>query len=515
MSTQFKVGLFVLIISGIFAYLTILFNDRGFGRDKEEYYVYFNMVEGLSKGADVQIKGVKVGRVDDIKFKENIVEVKISVDKGVPIYKNAIAYIRTLGLMGDKYVYIDPGSPDAGRLPEKSIIKKGQVFSSAEEAFSSAADVAKKVEILIDNLNKAIEEGNLTELIKKIRILAEHTDQLIQENRQDLRKTVENVRIITDDLRTNLPKLIDRLDKITENIESITSENRDDIRDLIKNLKETSVALKEKTPDVLDSIDKAARQVHDTVGENRDDIRKAVEKIKDASVRLERILEKIDEGKGTVGKLINEDDLYNNVNEGVKSFAKPFKVINRSELDIKLYGETHTGNEDLKAGIGAIFSHRPDRYLYFGALSNTNGKVLKEEEYQTGSTVTTRLTRNYGILFDVQYAGKLFDLGESSSFWIRAGLKDSGAAAGFDLVFSENLSVKSDIYNFDRKFASGEPSRPQFDIFFQYKFGSSPIFLDLGGSDLLNSNVRGFFIGGGFLFNDNDLKYILGSVPKP
>ncbi|ACO04908.1 MAG TPA: MCE family protein [Persephonella sp.] len=514
MNTQLKVGLFVLIISGIFAYLTIAFNDRGFGQDTQDYYIYFNMVEGLSKGADVQVKGVKVGRVEDIVFKNSIVEVKVSIRKDVPLYKNAVAYIRTLGLMGDKYVYIDPGTPDAGKLPEKAIIRKGQVFTSAEEAFSSAADVAKKVEILVDNLNKAIEEGNLTELIRRIRVLAEHTDQLVQENRRDLRRTIENVRVITDNLRTHLPELIAKLDRITTHLEAITGDNRDDIRELVKNLKETSVALKEKTPKVLEDIDQAALQVRDTVGENREDIRSAVEKIKDASLKLDRILAKIDEGKGTIGKLVNEDDLYNNVNEGVKSFAKPFKVINRSKLDIKLYAETHTGNEDVKAGIAAIFSHRPDRYLYFGALSNTNGKVLKEEEYQTGSTVTTRLTRNYGILFDVQYAGKLF--GEDyPSLWVRAGLKDSGAAGGFDIHFSENFKLKSDIYNFDRRFASGEPAHPQLDIVFQYKFGSSPIFIDLGGSDLLNDGVRGVFIGGGFLFNDNDLKYILGSVPKP
>lgn len=59
MNTQLKVGLFVLIISGIFAYLTIAFNDRGFGQDTQDYYIYFNMVEGLSKGADVQVKRCK------------------------------------------------------------------------------------------------------------------------------------------------------------------------------------------------------------------------------------------------------------------------------------------------------------------------------------------------------------------------------------------------------------------------------------------------------------------------
>ncbi|WP_457641901.1 MlaD family protein [Persephonella sp.] len=514
MSTQFKVGLFFLIISAISAYLIIMFNGKGFGQDTKEYYVYFNMVEGLSKGADVQVKGVKVGRVEDIKFKNNIVEVKISVRKDIPIYKNAVAYIRTLGLMGDKYVYINPGTPEAGKLSDGDIIRNGQVFASAEEAFSSASDVAKKVEILVNNLNKAIEEGNLTELIKRIRILAEHTDQLVQENRKDLRRTIENVRMITDNLRENLPSLVEKLDKIATNLESITNNNKDDIRELIKNLKETSIALKEKTPKVLEDMDKAALEVKDTVGENREDIRKAVEKIKDASIKLDRILAKIDEGKGTIGKLVNEDELYDNVNDGIKSFSEPFKVINKATLDIKLYGEKHTGNEDTKAGIAAIFSHKPDRYIYFAALSNTNGKVIKEEEIQEGSTVTTRLKRDYGILFDIQYARQILKFG-NSSLWIRGGLKDSDGAAGIDLVLTENLKIKSDIYNFDREFALGEPDKPQLDIVFQYRFRNSPLFIDIGGSDLLNDNVRGFFIGGGFLFRDNELKYILGSVPKP
>ncbi|MDQ7055711.1 MAG: MlaD family protein [Persephonella sp.] len=111
MNTSFKVGLFVLFISGLAGYLIITFSGKEIGVKTKEYYLYFNVVEGLSPGADVQVKGVKVGRVEKIEFENSRVKVTIGIRADVPVYKDAKAYVRTLGLMGDKYIYIDSGKP--------------------------------------------------------------------------------------------------------------------------------------------------------------------------------------------------------------------------------------------------------------------------------------------------------------------------------------------------------------------------------------------------------------------
>ncbi|WP_456392453.1 MlaD family protein [Persephonella sp.] len=514
MNTAFKVGLFIIFISVVAGYLIITFSGKEFGVSTREYYLYFNAVEGLSPGADVQVKGVKAGKVEKITFEDNRVKVIIRVNSKIPIYRDAKAYVRTLGLMGDKYIYIDPGHPSAGELADKGVIKHTEVYASTEEAFESAKDVAYKIGKLVDNLNKALEEGNLTDMIRNIRILAENANKLVVENREGIKKSIDNIVAITESLRRDLPVLIQKIDRVAQNLENITGENREDIRELIKNLKETSVALREKTPQVLDEIADAARVIKGTVGENREDVKIAIEKIREASIKMDNILAKIDEGKGTLGKLVNDDSLYENANTGIKEFSKPFSVINKTKLDIILYGEAHTGNEATKAGLAGKLSPGENSYIYVGLLTNSNGTITKREEIRTDGTTTQILKRDYGLLFDVQYAHKILELW-NKSLWIRGGLKDSTGDVGIDIKFSDNLLLKADLYNFDRKYGYNQPDNPELDIGFTYRFSRNPLFLSFGGSDLLNSDVIGIYVGAGFMFRDDDIKYLLGSVPKP
>ncbi len=510
----FKVGLFVLVISIIAGYLIIMFNGKGFGVQTKDYYIYFDSVEGLSQGADVQIKGVKAGRVDSISIEKGKVKVKITIKKDFPIYRNAKAYIKTLGLMGDKFIYIDPGTPEAGELAEGSVISQAQVYASTEDMMSSVSQAAQKIAQFVDNLNKTIEEGNLKELIKNIRVLAKHADELVQENRKNVKETIENIKILSASLRKDLPVLIAKIDRAADNIAKIAGENREDIRELIRNLRAVSKALKEKTPQVLDSMNKAVSVIGETVEENKDDIHKTIKHLEKSAEKFEKILAYVESGKGTLGKLIKEDKLYEDVRGGIKSFTKPFALVERSQLDIMLYGEKHTGNGDAKAGVAARFSSRPDRYIYVGLLSNSNGSVTEKYVYREDSRVRTELKQDYNILFDIQYARR-FLTWRNKEFWVRAGIKDTTADAGIDIKYNKNLWITSDLYNFDRDEVPGNPKNPQLDIGFMYKFKSHPFFIKAGGSDLLNKEYIGVYIGGGFLFKDDDLKYLLGAMPKP
>ncbi|GAB6072236.1 hypothetical protein JCM14244_06130 [Venenivibrio stagnispumantis] len=512
MKTQLKVGIFVTIIALIAGYLIITFGNKNFGVATKYYYVYFDDAGGLSKGADVQVRGVKAGMVDDITFENSKVKVKFSINKDIPIYKDAKIYIRTYGLMGDKYIYVDPGNPSAGELAEGNVIQNVQMVATTEDTMQAVKEAANKFGNLSETLNQATGDDRLKKLLEDFDRFAATTADTVSENRENIKASIENIKAITASLRETLPPLIAKIDKTVDNVEKITSENREDIRALIANLKETSAALKEKTPKVLDSVEKAANQVDVVLSENRGDIKVSIEQLRESTKQLHEILAKVNEGRGTLGKLVNDDSLYNNTNEGVKSFAKPFKIVNDSRLDIQMYGEKHTGNKDSKAGFGAAFIPSDDRYYYVGILSNSNGTVSKKEEVTAGGTTTTYVTKSYGILFDLQYARRLLTFG-ATQFWIRAGIKDSSADIGADLVLSDNLKLYSDLYRFNRKDLVNQPNNPQLDIGFQYKFGDTPFFIRAGGSDLANRSVRGFYIGGGLLFTDDYLKYLFSSIP--
>jgi len=510
--TPFKVGIFVILTSFIAAYLILTFSDKEFGVEKKFYYIYFDEVGGLSIGADVEVKGVKVGRVEDITFeKNNRIKVKVSIKSEVPIYRDAIAYIRTYGLMGDKYVYIDPGHPESGKLASGDFIVRSKIYATTEQTFATAEEVAGKLSKLIDQLSKSLEKGDLERILRGLGDLIDNANKILSKNEKNIDQSLENVKYITSDLRKNLPSLIKKLDKVADNLESITSENKENLKELIANLRETSEALKKRTPDLIEDVDQAAVQVRDVIKENRPDVRVSVANVKESSEKLKNILEKVDKGQGTIGKLINEDKLYKSANESIEAFSKPFKVLMDSEFDISIYGEKHTGNEDAKSGIAFIMSPKDDRYYYLGFVNNSNGSISKIEESVTGGVPTEKIQKKFGILFDIQYARKLIKF-KNSGLWFRGGLKESSGDIGIDYTYKNNFKISTDIYKFDRSKFEGEPDNPELDIGINYYFKKNPIFVKFGGSDLLNDNVRGIYIGGGFLFSDEYIKYLLGAV---
>lgn len=506
MKTTYKVGIFTLVILGILGFLIIKLGDREFGVKYNSYYVSFEDAQGLSIGADIQVRGVKAGKVEDITFEESGVKVKLKIRKEIPIYQDAKAIIKTYGLMGDKFIYVDPGSPQAGVLASGSEIKNTYKYAQTEDMVNQVQDAAKKFSLLMDNLNNAIGDGQLQKLIQDFDRFAYNANDVVVENREDIKKSIENIRVITAELRKTLPSIVENLDKTLENTKNITEENRQNIKELI-------ASLREKAPKALDSVDKAASQIEQAVEENRKDLRVSIENIREASKNLNQLLAKVNEGQGTLGKLVNEDNLYNNVNEGISSFTKPFKILNESKLDIYMGGEKHTGNDETKAGFGAAFAPTDDRYYYLGVLSNSKGYIDKKEEVSSSGNTTVYVTRRYGVLFDLQYARKVLTFGERQ-LWVRFGIKDSSADIGTDIKLSQNLKVVSDIYRFNRKDLVGEPNNPQVDVGFEYRFSGMPIFIRFGGSDLANSKVRGIYIGAGFVFNDDYLKYLFSSLPK-
>ena len=106
------VGIFVVI--GLFAigYMTVKLGNVGFlGENTYSLYAKFTSVTGLRVGNPVNMLGLEIGRVESFKMdQENqVAVVEFKIDKGIEIYDDAIASIKTEGLIGDKYVSIDAG----------------------------------------------------------------------------------------------------------------------------------------------------------------------------------------------------------------------------------------------------------------------------------------------------------------------------------------------------------------------------------------------------------------------
>ncbi len=128
-TTQLIVGIFAIL--GIIA-LAILSLSLGkltlLPKPGYTLYASFDNISGLKTGDQVQLAGVQVGKIVQIELKDLRARVAMRVDDGVPIDKDAIASIKTSGIIGDKYVSIALG-------PSDRILKDGDTIRQTESAF--------------------------------------------------------------------------------------------------------------------------------------------------------------------------------------------------------------------------------------------------------------------------------------------------------------------------------------------------------------------------------------------
>jgi phospholipid/cholesterol/gamma-HCH transport system substrate-binding protein len=128
-TTQFLVGLFALAGLTALAFLSFRLGKLElFSPPSYVIYANFDNVSGLKAGDNVEIAGVAVGKVLSITLKEDRARVQMRIDRGVQIDEDAIAAIRTRGLIGDKYVAISPG-------PGEKYLANAGVLRQTESAF--------------------------------------------------------------------------------------------------------------------------------------------------------------------------------------------------------------------------------------------------------------------------------------------------------------------------------------------------------------------------------------------
>lgn len=108
---ELAVGIFVLLGLACLAYLAInLGKMEVYGRGYQ-IYANFDNVSGLKTGAMVEVAGVEVGRVDAIRLTSQYqARVSMKVQNGLKVHDDAIASIRTKGIIGDKFVKLSPGN---------------------------------------------------------------------------------------------------------------------------------------------------------------------------------------------------------------------------------------------------------------------------------------------------------------------------------------------------------------------------------------------------------------------
>src|SRR2546430_6467974 len=159
MSSAAKVGAFMLAILGILAFFVLKIEDINVKRHgTRKVAAIFNDVAGLDDKSTVRIAGVRKGKVTKIKVLPNgRAQVDMEVDDDVPLHTNASARVASLGLLGEKHVDIEPGSPTLPELSDQQrVVLPGQQPASMDEITNQLSAIATDVKAITESLRGPI-----------------------------------------------------------------------------------------------------------------------------------------------------------------------------------------------------------------------------------------------------------------------------------------------------------------------------------------------------------------------
>lgn len=281
-SLETRLGIFAVLV--VIAALLIMETLGGIAFFQRGYHLsaLFSTVQELKAGDSIKMAGVEVGHVEKIALENNRVRVMMKLNSGTVVKTDSRAAIRFTGLMGQNFVAIDFGSPDAPQAVD------GAVLATVEQPDLNAI-MAKLNDAAtgIQNMTKSFTGDTINNLLGPM------TD-LIRQNSGHLSATISNVETISSQIASGqgtVGKLI------------YTDTLYNSALNTVSNLQDTVAA---------------ARQVVNGVNEGRGTIGKLVtdETLYHATTasmtNLNQILQKVNQGQGSIGKLVNDQDLYKN-----------------------------------------------------------------------------------------------------------------------------------------------------------------------------------------------------------
>lgn len=207
---EFKVGIFVLLCIVGLLYLVLSTGKLGVKQGGYYIYVVFDDIAGLDTKAPVMLNGREVGKVDDIRisYQDNATTniLKLWLSEEAKIRNKAIVSIKTLGLMGEKFIQISSNEGDV--FIEPNTVLKGRPFMDIDVLMEQAQAVADDVGVLVNNVN------SLTDEVKKLAVnlngTVEGNQDAIGRIIKNLEMTSKNVEELTADLKSNPWKLLHR-----------------------------------------------------------------------------------------------------------------------------------------------------------------------------------------------------------------------------------------------------------------------------------------------------------------
>jgi phospholipid/cholesterol/gamma-HCH transport system substrate-binding protein len=481
LTNEFLVGLLAVIAVGLAVAGVLLTNDRPEGVAGVYHLVaVFDSAEGVYATTPIRIAGVPVGAVSKVVLDGSNARVELEIEGNVQLPTDSVVGLASEGMLGDKFLRISPG-------------KAAKLLADG------------------DAIGLDTEGSGLDALEKKAGLIAD-----------DIKAITGNVRTMTGDpaAQEQLKLTLQNVAALSESLRGMADTNRDELAAIATNMREVSEALRALL------VANGPR-----VTEEMATLQKATASLDRTASHVESIVAKIDGGEGTVGGLINDGTTLKTVNDTLAEVQDTVTDVHGllgqvSNLKTEVYyrGDFYFGSAPTSGAfegnpvagssrnvLGARIMPREDYGYIFEFVSHPIGSISFEDHSIPSLGVSYR---EYVVLPDYRYTFQIAKRFHDVIF--RFGLKESSGGVGVDgMLFHDKVMLSADVYDFTYGSWPVMNGIPNVQLTAR-AYPLSYLYVE-GGLDNVALGARyGFvtgFVGGGFRFNDDDLKFVLAALP--
>jgi phospholipid/cholesterol/gamma-HCH transport system substrate-binding protein len=271
---ELKVGAAIVIaLVGLVVGL-LWIKDYEIGEEKYKFEVLFDNVGGLDPGDPVAISGVDRGDVESVRLANGGVVVTLALNAGASVPDDSEVRIESIGLMGEKFISIYPGRSGRAIQPGERI--QGSFSMGLPEAVASLGEVLQKISDIADEIQQSILDEELTTSIRMTVTEAEETFKELKVTARNLSSSTGEIREVFDGRGRRMGGALDDFETAAATLDTVA-------RDLSK-----------------------------------------------VSASLKNLMGKIEQGEGSLGKLVNEPELYDQLKQTAEEVDKLVTDIRRN-----------------------------------------------------------------------------------------------------------------------------------------------------------------------------------------
>jgi phospholipid/cholesterol/gamma-HCH transport system substrate-binding protein len=273
-SNELKVGA-AIVLAAVAAFIGIrFFQNVPLVGSSYTLYAEFDNANGLVAGKPVRMKGVKVGSVERVRLdpQSQLVRVEMKMERGPRIPEGSEASVAGISALGGVHVSIAPGPRDNPQLPPEATLGSPDAPSSLSRLTEQAPALASKADSVLRNTNATMTSLN----------------RLLRRPDSDLRQTLGALRGMATDL------------------EQVTDAEKATLQRLFQNLEAVSGDLEAFTDTNTDSLSMAVRRLNRSL----DRLNRGLASFERTSATLDTVATKLNNGRGTAGRLLNDPSLY-------------------------------------------------------------------------------------------------------------------------------------------------------------------------------------------------------------